>query len=71
MGMVIVRGGLKLAGGGAHITGAVMAANVDIDDSNSLTGGQEIKYSKCALQKALMAAAVPQIAKGRAWTDKL
>jgi hypothetical protein len=71
VGAVIVRGGVKLAGGGAHITGALMAANVDISDTNSLTGGQEVKYSKCALQKALMAAAVPQIAKGRAWADKL
>jgi cytoskeletal protein CcmA (bactofilin family) len=71
MGAVIVKGGLKMAGTGNHITGAVMAAAVEINDQSTLVGNQIITYSRCALTHALQNASPPRIATGRAWVDKL
>ncbi|HVE79110.1 MAG TPA: hypothetical protein VNA89_09630 [Gemmatimonadaceae bacterium] len=71
MGAVIVKGGLKMTGTGNHITGAVMAATVDLDDASTLVGSQIISYSRCALTEALQNATPPRIATGRAWVDKL
>jgi hypothetical protein len=71
MGAVIVKGGLKMAGTGNHITGAVMAASVDISDASTLVGNQIISYSRCALTEALQNAMPPRIAAGRAWVDKM
>jgi hypothetical protein len=54
-GVVIVRGSLKTAGGGAtaaHFWGAVIARNVDLD-VNSLSGKATLNYSKCAIMQAL------------------
>ena len=54
-GVVIVKGSLRTAGGGAsdaHFWGMVMAANVDLDLQN-LSGNATLNYSKCAVLQAL------------------
>jgi hypothetical protein len=67
-GAVIVRGSLKTTGTGAHISGAVMAANVDLDD-NTVTGNSSIRYSSCALMAVMNGTAYPKLAKHRGWVD--
>jgi hypothetical protein len=54
-GVVVVKGSLKTAGGGAseaHFWGMVMAANVDLELQN-LSGNATLNYSKCAVIQAL------------------
>src|SRR5947208_1522222 len=68
-GVVIARGGLKMSGTGNKITGAVMAASVQVDDDVSLSGNTSLQYSSCALTAALSSSAYPKQAMQRAWVD--
>ena len=68
-GAVIVRGSLKMTGTGNHITGAVMAANIDVDDNSLLLGNSSIRYSSCALDAVMDGTAYPKPVKQRAWVD--
>src|SRR5207244_4813128 len=68
-GAVIVRGGLKMSGTGNKITGAVMAASVDVNDNVALSGNTSLQYSSCALQASLSASAYPKQAIQRGWVD--
>jgi hypothetical protein len=68
MGAVIVRGTLSTYGSGAHVTGAVMAANVDLDQ-NTVLGNSSIRYSSCALDAVMKGSAYPKAVKQRAWVD--
>jgi len=68
-GIVIVRGRLKTQGGGAgaiHFRGAVMAANVDLQD-NQIAGNAQIQYSSCAVQRAETSAALGAQLRSRGW----
>lgn len=69
-GPVIVRGRIKATGtsGGGKLTGAVMAANVEITD-NQILGDATIKYSSCAIQRAIDGSANPRRITQRAWTE--
>ncbi len=67
-GAVIVRGTLNTTGQGGHFNGAVMAANVDLEQ-NTVLGDAVIHYSSCALNRALSASATPVRAKGRSWVE--
>jgi hypothetical protein len=67
-GPVIVKGSLKSTGSGGHVTGGVMAANVDLEQS-SLLGDAEIQFSSCALSRALSGAAAPMFLARRSWTE--
>jgi hypothetical protein len=67
-GAMIVRGSLSTTGTGAHVTGAVMAANVDLD-KNSVLGNSSIRYSSCALNAVMNGTAYIKLAKQRAWVD--
>lgn len=51
-GIVIVKGRLKTTGTGGHITGAVMAANVDLETSQIL-GNAVVQYASCAMKRAV------------------
>ncbi|HTH63119.1 MAG TPA: hypothetical protein VL563_00440, partial [Gemmatimonadales bacterium] len=69
-GIVIVKGSLKTAGGGAteaHFWGAVMAQNVDLD-LNSLSGDATLNYSKCAIIQALNMTGVVAPDRSRSWS---
>src|SRR5439155_9025435 len=68
-GMVIARGGLKMTGTGNKITGAVMAASVDVTDNVALAGNTSLQYSSCALTAALSSSAYPKQAMQRGWVD--
>ncbi len=68
-GVVIARGGLKMSGTGNKITGAVMAASVDVSDNVTLTGNTSLQYSSCAVMSALSGSAYPKQAIQRAWVD--
>lgn len=67
-GPVIVRGRLKTAGTGGHFNGAVMAANVDLEQ-NSVLGDAIVSYSSCAISSALQGAGTAIPVRQRAWTE--
>lgn len=49
-GIAVVRGRLKSTGTGGHIRGAVLAANVDLDNTQVL-GNATISFSSCAINR--------------------
>ena len=65
-GIVVVRGKLKTNGTGGHFNGAVMAANVDLDD-NTVLGNALVQYSSCTVHKALTAASPATLLRSRGW----
>ena len=52
-GIIIVQGNFETQGSGNRIVGAVLASNGLLDDQ-SITGGSEVTYSKCAIQRAIL-----------------
>ena len=69
VGVVIVRGTLRTSGSGAGVFGAVMAANVSLDESTTIIGNSYIQYSSCAVANALAASAMVVPVKERAWIE--
>lgn len=67
-GPIIVRGKLSVTGTGAKLNGAIMAANVDLDETK-ITGNATMNYSSCAIDKALGGSASPRRIMERAWTE--
>ena len=65
-GIVIVRQALSTTGTGGHFNGAVLAANVDLDQ-NTILGDALVQYSSCATQKVLDNAAPGALLRSRAW----
>jgi hypothetical protein len=62
-GLVLVRGALVTTGSAAQVVGAVVAARA------SLAPATVIRYSRCALSRALLGAATPVLARAHAWVD--
>ncbi|HEU5220272.1 MAG TPA: hypothetical protein VFU23_16540, partial [Gemmatimonadales bacterium] len=52
-GLIIVKGSIKINGNGNKLTGAVFAQGVDLVTAGSVSGNVEIKYSQCAVSKAV------------------
>jgi hypothetical protein len=67
-GPVIVRGRLKTAGTGGHFNGAVMAANVDLEE-NSVLGNAVVNYSSCAVATAVRQAGRARPVVQRSWAE--
>jgi hypothetical protein len=68
-GPVIVRGTLQTLGqSGSKLNGAVMAANVLLDETTVL-GDATVRYSECTIMKAKQAAASPRRITERAWVE--
>lgn len=65
-GITVVRGRLKTAGTGGHFNGAVMAANVDLDDITVL-GDALVQFSSCAVTRALQGASPGRPLNSRGW----
>ena len=68
-GIVIVRGTLTTAGGGAtdaHFWGAVMSQNVNLAD-DKITGRANLNFSRCAILRALDNTAVVTAMRSRSW----
>jgi hypothetical protein len=67
-GAVIVKGTMSTAGHGNHFNGALMAANVDLDQ-NTVLGDAVVQYSSCALSRAVKGSALPVRASLRPWVE--
>lgn len=67
-GPVIARGHVTTQGTGGHFNGAVMAADVDLEQ-NTVLGNAIIDYSSCTISEALVGSGIPKRIKGRAWAD--
>ena len=52
-GIIIVQGNFETQGSGNRIIGAVMAANSLVDEQD-ITGGSEVTYSRCTIQRAIL-----------------
>ena len=65
-GITIVKGRLKTTGTGGHFHGAVMAANVDLDN-NTVLGNALVRFSSCTVHKALSAASPATLLRSRGW----
>ncbi len=65
-GITIVKGSLKTTGTGGHFNGAVMAANVDLDDI-TVFGDALVQFSSCAVTRALVAASPGAPLRSRGW----
>lgn len=68
-GLVIARGTVRANGNSNAVTGAVMAAAVDLGDAVTLTGTTTVQYSSCALQTVMTNSSYPAPAKSRPWVD--
>ena len=53
IGLIIVKGSIKINGTGNKLTGAVFAQGVDILSAGAISGDVAIAYSKCAIDKAV------------------
>ena len=65
-GPVIVRGHVTTQGTGGHFNGAVMAADVNLEQ-NTVLGDAIINYSSCAINEALVGSGVASRIPQRAW----
>ncbi len=61
-----MRGQLRTTGTGGHFNGAVLAANVDLDDITVL-GDALVQYSSCAVLRALDSASPARPLRSRGW----
>jgi len=72
-GLIIIRDKIMRGNGNPMITGAVMAANAAINETNAdgsaILGNADFQYSKCALETALRGSARLVPAKRRAWAE--
>jgi hypothetical protein len=67
-GPVIVRGHITTQGTGGHFFGAVMAADVNLEQ-NTVLGDALIQYSSCSVSNALVGSGTAKRLAQRAWTD--
>jgi hypothetical protein len=67
-GVVLVRGALSSSGTGGHITGGVLAANIDLEQE-SILGNAVLTYSSCALSKVQNGGAAGAQMRSRGWVQ--
>lgn len=65
-GVAVVRGRLKSVGNGNKVTGGVLAANVELDNTQVL-GNATLRFSRCAIEKAQQASAPGAQFRSRGW----
>lgn len=70
VGLIIVRGQMKINGTGNKIVGGILTEGVDLNTSGSISGNVEIHYSSCAIEKAVGGASVGQPLR-RGWSQLL
>ncbi len=68
-GPVLVRGTLATSGTGGHFNGGVIAANVDLAGQQDVLGNAEVKFSSCALIKAITSSATAFQMRERSWVN--
>jgi len=69
VGLVVIRGSLKVSGNGNKITGAVLAQGVNLVSSGSVSGDVDVVYSKCAIDKAVGGATLARPLLQRSWAQ--
>lgn len=69
VGLIIVRGSVKMSGTGNKVTGAVLAAAIEVNDTALLTGNSSIQYSSCAVNTTIAGVGRLELATKRAWAD--
>lgn len=67
-GPVLIRGRLDTQGTGGHFNGGVIAANVDLDQSDVL-GNAVVAFSSCAVARALQNSAAAAPLRSRSWAN--
>jgi len=67
-GPVIVKGGISSTGAGGRLNGGVIAANVNLENQK-LFGAATVRYSSCALLRALTNSAPAALLRERSWVD--
>jgi hypothetical protein len=60
VGLIIVKGSIKINGNGNKLTGAVFAQGVNILTAGAVSGNVDIEYSACAIEKAIGGATIAQ-----------
>jgi hypothetical protein len=68
-GLIVAKGGIKIAGTGNKITGALLAQSVNLDDENSIAGNTTLQFSSCALSKAIKGSAYAEPLSNRSWVQ--
>jgi hypothetical protein len=66
-GLIVARGSVRLSGGPIRISGAIVAGTSD--GKNTVGGAAAIRYSSCALTRALSAAAFVEPLGQRSWVQ--
>jgi hypothetical protein len=69
VGLIVAKGGMKIAGNGNKITGALLAQDVAIDDQNTISGNTTLQFSSCALSKAINGSAFAEPLTYRSWVQ--
>lgn len=65
-GITVIKGNLRTFGTGGHFHGAVLAANVELDEIDAL-GDALVQYSSCAIERALTATSPGRPLPSRSW----
>ena len=68
-GLVIARGTIRATGSGNAVTGAALAAAVDLGDAVTLGGGTTVQYSSCTVANVLSSTSSLMASRGRAWVN--
>lgn len=68
-GLIVAKGGIKIAGTGNKVVGALLAQNVAIDDKNVVSGNTSLQYSSCAITKAVQGSANASPLANRSWVQ--
>jgi len=68
-GLIIARGTIRSSGNGNAVTGAEMAAAIDLGDAVTLSGNVTVQYSSCTIANALAGSSNLMRTKGRAWVN--
>jgi cytoskeletal protein CcmA (bactofilin family) len=69
VGLIIVRGKLKINGNGNKITGAILAEGFDLLTAGAVSGNVDVVYSDCAIQKAVGGATLARPLYQRSWAQ--
>ena len=69
VGLIVAKGGIKIAGNGNKVVGALLAQDVAIDDQNTISGNTTLQFSSCALTKAIQGSAFAEPLTYRSWAQ--
>jgi len=68
-GLIIARGTIRSSGNGNAVTGAEMAAAIDMGDAVTLSGNVTVQYSSCTIANALAGSSQLARTRGHTWMN--